>query len=89
MPVLKDVLPELDDPRNSLAHAYRLRDVQVKEIKLGSGAPCSTHSELFAPWPGKEENVEKWFVLENGQAVGKHLNPEGKLVFPVVSLKSF
>ena len=25
---------------------------------------------MFAPWPGPETDVERWFLLESGRAVG-------------------
>ena len=88
MPLLKDVLPRLLEQsahRNSTA--YQLRNERVAAIRLTSGAPCLSHGELFAPWPGKEDNIEEWFELENGQAVGTGVGSDGSYVFPVVTLK--
>ena len=87
MPALKDVLPHLDEDesyRNS--GAYILRDVRVLKIKLATGAPCSSHDELFAPWPGDDMDVEKWYILDNGVAVGVKLNSDGVYEFPLFDL---
>ncbi len=77
MPKLRDVLeregaaarqpPGLDD---------RLLELDVVGLRLATGAPCASHAELFAPWPGPEAHVGRWFVLENGQAVGLVEDPE-------------
>lgn len=88
MPALRDVLPHLDEDesyRNS--GAYNLKDVEVLKIKLATGAPCSSHDELFAPWPGGEMNIEKWFILVNGVAVGMKLNDDGVYEFPLFDME--
>lgn len=71
MPKLKNVLQrEAGLAGQSPALDERLLELDVVALRLATGAPCSTHSELFAPWPGPEPNVSRWFMLENGQAVG-------------------
>ncbi len=88
MPALRDVLPQLDEDetyRNS--GAYSLRDAQVLKIKLATGAPCSSHDELFAPWPGDDMGVEKWYILENAVAVGVKLNGDGVYEFPLFDME--
>ncbi len=88
MPALRDVLPQLGDDesyRNSVA--YTLRDTQVLKIKLSTGAPCSSHDELFAPWPGDDMDVEKWYILDNGVAVGVKRNGDGVYEFPLFDLE--
>ncbi len=87
MPALRDVLPHLDEDesyRNS--GAYTHRDARVLKIKLATGAPCSSHDELFAPWPGDDMDVEKWYILDNGVAVGVKLNSDGVYEFPLFDL---
>ena len=87
MPILSDVIPALvedDGYRDSIA--FDSKDCQVLEIKLATGAPCSSHSKLFAPWPGQEEGVEKWYILDNGMAVGTRLNEQGIPEFPVFEM---
>lgn len=54
----------------------RVLDLDVVALRLTTGAPCSAHSELFAPWPGPEPHVNRWFMLENGQAVGLVEDPD-------------
>ena len=39
-------------------------------MKLATGAPCAGHGAMFAPWPGPETDVERWYLLESGRAVG-------------------
>ena len=87
MPVLSDVIPALvEDDRYRDSIAFDSKDSQVLEIKLATGAPCSSHSKLFAPWPGQEEGVEKWYILDNGMAVGIRLNEQGILEIPVYEM---
>ena len=59
-----------------LALDERILDLDVVALRLATGAPCSSHSELFAPWPGPEPHVNRWFMLENGQAVGLVEDPD-------------
>ena len=87
MPELKDVLPNLtEDAAHRDTAAYKLRNQRVAAIKLTSGEPCSSRSELFAPWPGPEQNIEEWYLLDNGQAVGKGRDCQGMPVYPVLIL---
>lgn len=88
MPVLRDVLPQLDvDKSYRNSSAYTLRDARVLKIKLATGAPCSSHDELFAPWPGDDMDVEKWCILDNGVAVGVKLNDDGVYEFPLYDME--
>ncbi|MDE0309333.1 MAG: hypothetical protein OXI60_05815 [Acidiferrobacterales bacterium] len=88
MPTLRDVLPQLDqDDSYRDCGAYPLRDVQVIQIKLGIGAPCSSRDELFAPWPGEEADIEKWYVLDNNTAVGVKVNGDGVYEFPLYDME--
>ncbi len=85
---LRHVLPGLLEDRvfrNS--RAYRLRNQRVIAIKLTSGAPCSSHNELFADWPGTESDIEQWFILDNGYAVGKFSADSEQQGFPVIEFK--
>ena len=86
MPLLKDVLPELElNSGLRGSEAYQLRNYTVVAIKLATGAPCSTHSELFSVWPGPEKNINKFFVLDDGRAVGI-CGDDGHQTYPVVRL---
>jgi hypothetical protein len=71
MPRLAQVVPP-DLPSGCFegSAAFALRDVEVLAVRLATGAPCSGHADLFAPWPGPESDVHQWFVLANGKAVG-------------------
>ncbi len=89
MPALKNVLPLLmTDARFRGSEAYQLRDQQVTAIKRTTGAPCSFHSDLFAPWPGPEETVVEWYLLDNGYAVGRGTDRDGYEIYPVTRSKS-
>ena len=70
MPTLQDVL-EMECP-DLATGALRPRELQagVREMFLATGAPCSSHGAVFRAWPGRAKNVYRWFVLEDGMAVG-------------------
>lgn len=86
MPLLRDVLPELvTDGSLSNSEVYRLRDRAVTAVKLATGAPCSSKGELFAPWPGESGDVGRWFVLDNGMAVGCETGSGGESIRLVVA----
>lgn len=86
MPLLKDVLPELElNAELRTSEAYQLRNYTVVAIKLATGAPCSTHSELFSVWTGPEKDIDKFFVLDDGRAVGI-CGDNGRRTYPVVRL---
>ena len=36
------------------------------------------------PWPGKEKNVNNWYVLENGKAIGWNENSQKGWSYPVI-----
>ena len=87
MPLLKEIITDLkSNPGYRNTVAYSLRDRQVIAIKLTTGAPCSTHDDLFAPWPGNDKGVEKWFALDNGQAVGIGKDKNGMIFYPVAEI---
>ncbi len=88
MPKLIDVAPDLAKPKYRKSRAWVWRNCQVRQIKSSAGAPCSTHNELFAPWPGKEQFVDQWYVLDNGQAVGKGYDERGEACFSVIQFDS-
>lgn len=71
MPTLRDIL-EKEAGGVSLGSDFdqTLLDHQVIGMRLTTGAPCSSHSELFAPWPGPEDGIKRWFQLAGGTAVG-------------------
>ncbi len=88
MPRLKDVIPELQEQeRLRDSQAYQHRNQQVTQVKLTTGAPCSTHDELFESWPGESTDVAKWYTLDNGFAVGCGVDLNGNPHYPVVRLK--
>ena len=72
-------------PQISLAGsgADGLGGVEVLAVKLGSGAPCSSHEAMFEDWPGPERYVGQWFVLANGKAVGIDDDPDRGLALAV------
>jgi hypothetical protein len=79
------VLPESFDPAcEANAQCARYLDVAVIAVRLNDGAPCSRQGDLFAPWPGPQAHVRRWFLLENGKAVGMDERPGGPSTFPVV-----
>ena len=57
--------------------------LEVVAVKLGSGAPCSSHAAAFEDWPGPERYVGQWFVLANGKAVGIDDDPDRGMGFAV------
>ena len=71
MPTLGQVMhSEIGDDRFRATDAFELREERVTAMKLATGAPCAGHGAMFAPWPGPERDVERWFLLESGRAVG-------------------
>lgn len=71
MPVLRDILEKETGSVTLGADFDRaLLDELVVGLRLTTGAPCSSHAELFAPWPGPEPGIRRWFQLANGVAVG-------------------
>ena len=71
MPTLGQIMrSEIGEDRFRATGAYALREERVTAMKLATGAPCDSHSAMFAPWPGPETGVERWYVLESGRAVG-------------------
>ena len=61
---------EIGEERFRATGAFALREERVTAMKLATGAPCDSHGAMFAPWPGPETDVERWFLLESGRAVG-------------------
>lgn len=85
MPMLRNILSKegLELPASALRSSEL--EANVAEMFLATGAPCGAHSALFRPWPGPEKNVSRWFVLEDGMAIGltgKPDQPEGVVRFP-------
>ena len=71
MPTLGQIMRrEIGEDRFRATGAFTLRDERVTAMKLATGAPCDSHGAMFAPWPGPEQDVERWYRLENGAAVG-------------------
>ena len=71
MPTLQQVMStEVDDALFRASGAWSLRDRKVVAVRLATGAPCSSHAEAFAPWPGPHSGVKRWFALDSGEAVG-------------------
>ena len=61
---------EIGEERFRATGAFALREERVTAMKLATGAPCDSHGAMFAPWPGPETDVERWFLLESGRSVG-------------------
>ncbi|MGI9463742.1 MAG: LysR family transcriptional regulator [Aestuariivirgaceae bacterium] len=62
---------------------------RVAEMFLSTGAPCSSHSAVFKPWPGPNQDVFRWFVLDDGMAIGLTGDPgtpENVVRFPLKSI---
>lgn len=71
MPTLGQVMrSEIGEERFRVSGAFILREERVAAIWLATGAPCAGHGTMFAPWPGPEADVERWYLLESGRAVG-------------------
>ena len=71
MPTLGQIMrSEIGDARFRTSGAFNLREERVTAMKLATGAPCDSHGAMFAPWPGPEADVERWYLLESGRAVG-------------------
>ena len=71
MPTLGQVMrSEIGEERFRATGAFALREERVTAMKLATGAPCDSHGAMFAPWPGPETDVERWYLLESGRSVG-------------------
>ena len=71
MPTLGQIMrSEIGEERFRETGAFALREERVTAMKLATGAPCDSHGAMFAPWPGPETEVERWYLLESGRAVG-------------------
>lgn len=71
MPTLGRIMrSEIGEERFRATGAFALRDERVTAMKLATGAPCDGHGAMFAPWPGPETDVQRWYLLESGRAVG-------------------
>ena len=71
MPTLGQIMrSEIGEERFRTTAAFALREERVTAMKLATGAPCDGHGAMFAPWPGAETDVERWYLLESGRAVG-------------------
>ena len=69
MPTLGQIMrSEIGDDRFRASDAFEHREERVTAMRLATGAPCAGHGAMFAPWPGPETDVERWFVLESGRA---------------------
>ena len=85
MPNLKQVLPqEFFRPGHRETPVHEFLDAQIVAMKLTTGRPCESHAELFADWPGPQQHVRQWFILDNGKAVGVNEDPVNGLSFPIV-----
>ena len=71
MPTLGQIMrSEMGEDRFRTTDAFALREERVTAMRLATGAPCDSHGAMFAPWPGPETDVERWYLLESGRAVG-------------------
>ena len=80
MTTLKDVLPA-EFTQDHETPAFRHRDVAVMATYSTLWRPDGTRD--WKPWPGKHRNVQNWYVLANGRAVGWNEGPQG-WSFPVI-----
>ena len=70
VPTLKEIIQlECPDLAPGVLRARELR-TRVTEIFMSTGAPCSSQSAIFRNWPGRSGNVFRWFVLDDGMAIG-------------------
>ena len=71
MPTLGQIMrSEIGEEQFRATGAFTLREERVTAMKLATGAPCDSHGAMFAPWPGPETDVERWYLLESGRSVG-------------------
>lgn len=71
MPKLRQVLQhELGSAPVLRTLPCALLDGNVVEVFLATGAPCESHANAFAAWPGVERDVTQWFRLAGGPAIG-------------------
>jgi hypothetical protein len=72
---LKDVLPpEFMSNIHSLSPARKYANDKV----------VSEYHSADLRWPGKHKNVNRWFLLERGCAVGLNESPVHGLSFPII-----
>ncbi len=83
MPDLRAVLPDRYVTEESPDTAVLL-ELTVTAVRLNTGSPCDGHSAMFETWPGPEQHVKQWFVLENGKAVAINEDPDGDWTYPVI-----
>ena len=70
MPTLLEVLKQEFAEFPPLSLRASELEGRVSEMFLSTGAPCTSHSAVFKPWPGPMDDVFKWYVLEDGMAIG-------------------
>ena len=70
MPTLSEVLKQELAGFRPLSLRTSELDGHVTQTYLSTGAPCSSHASVFKSWPGPANNVYRWFVLEDGMAIG-------------------
>lgn len=70
MPTLKQLL-DAECP-NCPAGLVRQSELcqGVEELYFVPGVEWTLHHDLYRPWPGHNDRVFRWFVLENGTAIG-------------------
>ena len=85
-----------DRPGRRMANAKRLVDVLPPEFMNGQyeDSPAmplafmdviAVHRSSELAWPGSHRNVNSWYVLLNGKAVGWNENPTRGWSFPVIN----
>jgi DNA-binding transcriptional LysR family regulator len=71
MPTLRQILEHEFGTTSFLKYAPGEHlSSSVTQVYLSNGAPCSSHASPFQDWPGSEDDVMRWFQLENGTAAG-------------------
>lgn len=74
---LKEVMPEEFITEKYInTKAYKFKDINILTI-------FSILDENYLPWPGKNKNIHKWIILENGYAVGIYAQLNKKYSFPI------
>ena len=67
MPLLRHCLPRACQEQQQV---QALLDIEVVAVKLNDASACGREGGFFAPWPGADGDVGRWFELADGRAVG-------------------
>ena len=70
MATLREVLDQEFSDCPTLPLRVSELDGRITQVYMSNGSPCSSHSNIFKPWPGPAKEVFRWYVLEDGMAIG-------------------